>query len=276
MDDIVVRSRYPRHSIPAKRRSRYGKDKSNLPKLIARQVAVCILIFFVVFLVKSINTPFTNFITGQVRYVLEQNLELNNIFRSVDNELNKLRGNAAINKSESTGGTGAAKTTEAPSDYTADGAGQDDAIPESSVLSASTEEGSDLPVNMVTPVKGVLSSGFGERKDPITQLMKMHEGIDIEAANGGDIVAALEGTVIETGSSPTYGKYIKLRHNNDLETVYAHASAISAVQGKKVAQGEVIAKVGNTGVSVGAHLHFEVWRAGKAVNPLEYISVPLP
>ncbi|NJD04430.1 MAG: hypothetical protein FIA99_17975 [Ruminiclostridium sp.] len=272
MDDIMVRSRYPRHSIPAKRRSRYGKEKSGLTGLIARQLAICLLIFFVILLVKSIDTPFTNYITGNVQYVLEQDIELDSIFKNVDNALNKLRnGNSTDNGTDNP-----SDKADSPVDDSSGNLNAGTIKPESSVLSASTGGETDFAGNMTTPVNGVLSSSFGERKDPITKALKMHEGIDIEAANGENIVAALGGTVVDAGSSPTYGNYLRIKHNDGFETVYAHCSAVSVQEGQKVTQGEVVATVGNTGASVGTHLHFEVWKDGKAVNPLEYVSVPLP
>ncbi len=271
MDDIMVRSRYPRHNIPAKRRSRYGKEKSSLPKLMFRQLAVCLLIFFVIFLIKGIDTPFTNYITGKVQYVLQQDIELNSVFKSVDDALGKLRNET----NPDNGSKDPAGKTDI-TDNASDNLSADISKPETSVLSATTEKDHNPAVNMITPVNGVLSSPFGERKDPVTKVVKMHEGVDIEAAKGENILAALSGTVVDAGSSPSYGNYLKIKHENSFETVYAHCSVVSVQQGKKVAQGDVVAKVGNTGASVGTHLHFEVWKDGKAVNPLEYITVPLP
>ena len=271
----MVRSRYPRHSIPARRRSRYGKEKSGLPRLMVRQLAVCLLIFFVILLIKNIDTPFTNYITGKVQYVLEQEIELDSIFKSMDNALGKLKNDSVPDNGEKDQ-TENVNTSELPIDNSSGKLTSDDSMPETSVLSASTEDVTDFIINMTTPVNGVLSSPFGERKDPITKALKIHEGIDVEAVKGENILAALDGTVVDTGSSPSYGKYLRIRHGNGFETVYAHCSAVSVLQGQKIAQGDVVAKVGNTGASVGTHLHFEVWKDGKAVNPLEYITVPLP
>jgi len=271
----MVRSRYPRHSIPARRRSRYGKEKSGLPRLMVRQLAVCLFIFLVIFLVKSIDTPFTNYITGKVKYVLEQEIELDSIFKTVDNALGKLK-NDSVPDNGKKDQTDNVNTSQLPINNSSGKLTKGDSLPETSVLSASTDDLNDYIVNMTTPVNGVLSSPFGERTDPITKALKIHEGIDVEAAKGADILAAMEGTVVDTGSSPSYGKYLRIRHGNGFETVYAHCSVVSVVQGQKIAQGAVIAKVGNTGASVGTHLHFEVWKDGKAVNPLEYVTVPLP
>lgn len=259
MDDVMVRSRYPRHSIPARRRSRYGKDKNKLPALIIKQLAACLILFLVVIAVKNINTSFTNSISEKVSYALKQNFELNSILKTVENAFVSLSNGNLLKK---------VKETE---NNTSDGQS-----PESSVLSASTDEAGDLTANMIAPVKGVLSSPFGERKDPVSGMIKQHEGIDIDSGKVADIAVALDGVVIDTGSSKSYGKYVKIRHDERFETVYAHCSSVNVIQGQRVAQGDIIAKVGNTGASVGTHLHFEIWKDGKPVNPLEYIGVPLP
>lgn len=258
MNDVMVRSRYPRHNIPARRRSRYGKEKSKLPSLLLKQFVACVVLFLVIMLAKSINTNFTNYITEKVKFVLNQNFELNSIFSTIDKSLSKLSDDKITKK-----------------DGSENGDIVDGAKPETSVLSASTDESGDLVSKMIVPVKGVLSSAFGNRKDPVTGLVKKHEGIDIDAGNEDNIAVSLDGVVIDTGSSKTYGRYIRIRHDERFETVYAHCSEILAVEGQRLKQGEIIAKVGNTGASVGAHLHFEVWRDGKAVDPLEFVNMPI-
>jgi Membrane proteins related to metalloendopeptidases len=270
MDDVMVRSRYPRHSIPAKRRSRYGKEKSKLPGLIFKQLVACIILLLVIIMVKNINSSFTNFLSDKVRFVLEQNIDLNSVFKSVDNAVGKLKGDSLIEDNSED-----KDKTENDTNSTGIQAKESDTkIPETSVLSATTENGSNLTAGMVIPVKGVLTSPFGERKDPVTGIVKQHEGIDIDANDGDGISAVLDGTVVDTGNSKTYGKYIKIRHDERFETVYAHCSVVSVVQGQKVVQGDIVGKVGNTGASVGSHLHFEVWKDGKPVNPLDYINIP--
>ena len=129
-------------------------------------------------------------------------------------------------------------------------------------------------VKLLVPVAGFLGSPYGERMHPLEKVMKFHRGIDIEANNGDSIKAALAGEVIESGTEKTFGNYLKLKHSDGLETVYAHCSVLLSKKGQKVKQGEVIARVGSTGAAVGSHLHFEVWKDGKTVDPLAYIKVP--
>ena len=84
----------------------------------------------------------------------------------------------------------------------------------------------------------------------------------------------MPGEVTESGESVSYGNYTRIKHDNGYETLYAHCSEILVKKGQEVMQGSTIAKVGNTGASVGVHLHFELWKNGKPINPLDYMDVP--
>jgi len=123
---------------------------------------------------------------------------------------------------------------------------------------------------MSTPVDGArLSSGFGVRKHPVLGYTKMHKGVDFAAPRGTPIYAAGDGTIEKIGPFSSYGNYMRIRHNGDLKTAYAHmqrfASGLSV--GSRVKQGQVIGYIGTTGRSTGPHLHFEVMERGVQVNP---------
>lgn len=110
----------------------------------------------------------------------------------------------------------------------------------------------------VVPVNGLVTSAFGYRWHPITGQSDFHTGMDIAAAEGTSILAALPGRVSEVGEDEIYGKYIVVQHAQNLRTFYAHCSAIIAQDGVVVRQGERLAKVGETGTATGPHLHFSV------------------
>ena len=101
-----------------------------------------------------------------------------------------------------------------------------------------------------------------------------HGAIDISGGNvhGKPIIASDGGTVVKAEYHSSYGNYVLIDHGNGFKTRYAHCSALNVEEGQKVAQGEYIGKVGNTGYSFGAHLHFEVIKDGKLVNPLDYVQ----
>ncbi len=117
------------------------------------------------------------------------------------------------------------------------------------------------------PVHGRISSRYGYRNHPIYRRRMMHTGLDIAARSGTPIRAALGGRVKFVGWKGGYGRTVILEHPNGYETLYGHCSKITCSNGQTVKRGDQIAKVGTTGVSNGPHVHFEVKKDGKRVNP---------
>jgi murein DD-endopeptidase MepM/ murein hydrolase activator NlpD len=118
---------------------------------------------------------------------------------------------------------------------------------------------------------GKVTSGFGGRNHPLLGFTKMHTGVDWASATGTPIFAAGNGVIEKIGPEGGYGKYIRIRHANGWETAYGHMSAFarSLDVGQKVRQGQVIGYVGSTGLSTGAHLHFEILVNGRFVDPMK-------
>jgi murein DD-endopeptidase MepM/ murein hydrolase activator NlpD len=125
------------------------------------------------------------------------------------------------------------------------------------------------PVNV-----GYNSSSFGWRVDPFTGQIAMHEGLDFMAESGTPIYAAASGIVAQAERTPDYGNIVKVDHGAGLETRYAHTSRMLVRAGDRVKKGQLIAEVGNTGRSTGAHLHFEVRLNGVALDPRKYLQHP--
>jgi len=124
---------------------------------------------------------------------------------------------------------------------------------------------------MKTPINGAkLSSGYGMRKHPILGYNKKHQGVDFAAPKGTPIMAAGTGHIEFVGNNGGAGKYIRIKHMNGYKTAYAHLSKYASGVNKniKVKQGQTIGYVGSTGLSTGAHLHYEVWFNGKRINPM--------
>ncbi len=113
-------------------------------------------------------------------------------------------------------------------------------------------------------------AGFGMRLHPILQIYRMHEGIDFVVPYGSEIYATANGRVKSIRRSSTFGKYIVADHGNGYETLYAHLSEIRVRRGQQLERGDIIGLSGNTGLSSGAHLHYEVHRDKRAVNPVPY------
>ena len=123
----------------------------------------------------------------------------------------------------------------------------------------------------IAPVKGILTSSFGRRSDPITGKPARHWGIDIATAPGSGVIASADGIVVRTGRIGGLGKAVYVSHGYGVTTRYAHLSSIEVTPGQRVERGDVLGLVGATGRATGYHLHYEVRVDGGAVNPLAYI-----
>lgn len=123
----------------------------------------------------------------------------------------------------------------------------------------------------VWPVRGYLSAGFGNRKDPFTGLPDFHPGLDISAPLGTKILAPADGTVIFVGVKGGYGNAVTVDHGRGIVTHYGHMDAFNVRVGQAVRRGSVLGFVGSTGRSTAPHLHYEVWLNGSNQNPLTYI-----
>ncbi len=122
---------------------------------------------------------------------------------------------------------------------------------------------------------GIMRSGFGSRNHPILGSVRMHTGVDWASNMGTPIFASGNGVIEKVGFEGGYGKYIRIRHANGYETAYGHMSAFARGMepGKRVRQGQVIGYVGSTGLSTGAHLHYEIMINGRFVDPMK-IKLP--
>ncbi len=125
----------------------------------------------------------------------------------------------------------------------------------------------DVGGAVVLPVNGQISSSFGERVHPIYGTQGFHSGQDIAAPEGTPIYAAMDGEVIAAGVGEMSGNYVKLAHENGVETLYCHMSARNVEEGVAVRRGDVIGFVGHTGLATGPHLHFEVHIDGVKHDP---------
>ncbi len=123
-------------------------------------------------------------------------------------------------------------------------------------------------------VTQTLTSNYGIRRDPFTDEHRFHDGIDIAAPTGSDVLASADGVIEEVATGKDYGRYVRLRHRDGSHTIYGHLSKQLAEIGQQVRQGQKLGEVGSTGRSTGPHLHFEIERDGHAVNPIASLSLP--
>ena len=118
-----------------------------------------------------------------------------------------------------------------------------------------------------------ITSGYGWREDPVNPVagqMTFHRAVDLAGKMGDPVKAAMKGTVLHVDNNRNLGNFIILKHS-EYQTLYGHLSAVSVKKGEEVSQGQVIGKVGETGYTTGPHLHFEVFRNGNRINPLEVL-----
>ncbi len=125
--------------------------------------------------------------------------------------------------------------------------------------------------SFIKPVNGVITSGYGER-EPTEIISANHAGVDIGANSGTEIIASMAGTVELVSNYGDYGNHIKIT-NGEITTLYAHCSTILVKQGDYISQGQKIALVGSTGKTTGPHLHFEIRRNNKTVDPQKILDL---
>lgn len=195
---------------------------------------------------------------------------------------------------ESDGKAGIGGTESAPDGPPLDGkGGREEAVPlsdlESSLLSLQSDAArqeasfSELMSSLrgrmaqwastpsIWPVHGWFSSGYGKRLSPFTGTIMMHKGIDVAAYSGTPIVAPADGRVEAVDRDSGLGNVVVIDHGYGIKTLYGHLSQTYVHPGMRVKRGEAIAAVGNTGLSTGPHLHYEVHINGQTVDPLRYI-----
>jgi murein DD-endopeptidase MepM/ murein hydrolase activator NlpD len=127
---------------------------------------------------------------------------------------------------------------------------------------------------LMAPVPGRISSRFGMRRHPILGYRRMHAGLDFKARHGTPIVAVTDGRVTGAGRMGGCGNAVRLRHDGGVDTRYCHMSRIAVNRGQSVRRGQVIGYVGSTGLSTGPHLHYEMYRGGRAIDPasVQYVT----
>jgi len=123
----------------------------------------------------------------------------------------------------------------------------------------------------IVPAVGWLASVYGHRNDPFTGEWVMHYGVDISTNVGNPIMATADGIVIKIQTDKYLGKNVTISHGNGFTTVYGHMSNFAVKAGQKVKRRDIIGYIGQTGKAAGPHVHYEVWRDGKRLNPYFYI-----
>jgi len=126
----------------------------------------------------------------------------------------------------------------------------------------------EMRSGLVAPTNGAMTSRYGMRRHPILGYKRMHKGVDFRARTGTPIYAVTDGTVNMAGRNGGHGNYIRINHGGGLQSGYSHLSRFAVSRGQRVKRGQVIGYAGSTGLSTGPHLHYELFRNGRNIDPL--------
>ena len=273
------------------------KRKISLFKKMFMQLAICSVIYIIFYLIKNTNYIFSDDVINKTKEILSYDINFGNIQKQVTeffdqnkdkfaflNIIDNNENNDVSNETTNTINNGINENNVTNSVGGMGGATDNEVIEEGKTEDKKEEQKNDekknedkksqyeLDVEYIKqnykfkkPVTGTVTSRYGER-EATNIISANHQGIDIGSNMGTPIYAAMEGTVKVSSEEGEYGKHIDIT-NGDVLTRYAHCSKLLVKEGEKVKQGEKIAEVGSTGNSTGPHLHFEIRRDNRAINP---------
>lgn len=268
-----------------------SKEKNyGLFKKMILQIAICLLIYFIFYLIQNSNYVFSEDVINKAKEILSYDIDIQGMCGQIldgfndwskglipssleENLTNTVEENNAENIIEENAMGGAELENVVMENITT----------EETVAEVTSEEQIEEIVqtddeyiksnfSFIKPVEGIVSSEFGVREVNNPIVSKNHAGIDIAANTGTVIRAAMEGTVTISSTIGEYGYHIKIT-NQDVSTLYAHCSKLYVNVGDYVAQGQEIAEVGSTGNSTGPHLHFEIMRGTTYINPRNILEL---
>lgn len=254
------------------------KDPSLTYRLV-KQIVICLIIYGIFYVVSNREYFWSDDFKMKVQSVAEQNETLNKIYNNYVTYLSKYfpQLKQEEQKKEENQNTDENIVTESSIKENENiGGAEENVVIEQSETQKSQEEidveNIKKNVNFILPIEGRISSTFGWRNPTTASVPKYHTGLDIAANTGTVIKSATNGTVIMASSEGDYGKHYKIQIN-DIILVYAHCSKLYLKEGDTVTQGQEIAEVGSTGNSTGPHLHFEIRKEERLVDPQLILNI---
>lgn len=243
------------------------------------QIAICLLIYFIFYLVQNSNYIFSQEVLNKTKEILSYDIDLPVMYQQTMNFFEQQMQGIVPQEQEDSNTmnneVNEIQTNEAEENAIG-GAELKNVVMEDTLAASMDEEKETIPqtddeyiksnFSFIKPISGVVSSEFGQRDVDNPIVSKNHTGIDLAADVGTVIYAAMEGTVTISSTVGEYGHHIKIE-NQDVGTLYAHCSKLYVNQGDIVKQGQEIGEVGTTGKSTGPHLHFEIMRGNTYTNP---------
>lgn len=252
------------------------KDYKLFKKIIL-QIAICLVIYFIFYLIKNSNYIFSENFLNKTKEVLSYDINLQSQYEYVMNliknkndiPINEIQTMQEENQTEEENQNVVTIQEQEPQTQIDTLSVTEQSLPEEcSSLSQPQTDAEDIKqkYSLIKPLTGTITSRFGLRNPTTETVPKYHTGIDIAANTGTVFVAAMEGRVILVSSQGDYGNHIKIQ-KDDVITLYAHCDKIYVTEGQEIVQGQELGEVGATGNVTGAHLHFEVRKNENLVNP---------
>ena len=275
--------------VPTSQVNAGNKVQYGMLKKVILQVLICMLIYFIFYLIKNSNYIFSEEVVNKTREFLSYDINFQGIYTQTEKYYNEVIKPIINNQSDSKeeqnvneqvneeGGIGGGEEgvellNNEIQQTSADEIKEEDKKEDENQkpLSQMEIDANDIKANynLILPLKGTVTSKFGSRT-PTDIVSANHAGIDIGVNEGTVFTASMEGTVTSVSSEGSYGNHIYIQ-KNDVTTLYAHCKTIYLKQGDTVVQGQKIGEVGSTGKATGPHLHFEIRKANRVINP-EYI-----
>ena len=267
-----------------------NKDFGLLKKMFL-QIAICILIYSIFYMIQNTNYIFSEDVINKTKEILSYDINVQNLYNKSKEYINSfISSNININlndKNENIDGenTNAENGTEeqnnqenindesssvnnAQENENIGGENVEISAEQTQNLSQMEQDAKAITdvVSLVHPLKGTITSRYGPRNPTTETVPKYHTGIDIAANEGTVFIASMSGKVESVSSIGDYGNHVKIM-NGDVMTLYAHCKTIYVKQGDEITQGQQIGEVGSTGNVTGPHLHFEIRKENRYVNP---------
>lgn len=295
MEDTIRKTMPRRSAVSQRKRNKPVYNYKIIRKVLVQLIASGIILIFILG-IKNINISATKQINTSINSLINSSLDFNNMYKNISafatNAYNQGKdlfqkqlksqpvpekssvqeGETRLPQVKSTNSTTIEKKTSTSSAIHVSELKQ--AAPILSSINSSDIDIKSIKSQYVfaNPLKGSISSPFGLRIHPITKKGAFHPGLDIGASKGTAIYASLGGTVIEARRGETFGNFVKIQSGKDILTIYAHCNKLLVKKGQRINRGQKIAEVGDTGLALGAHLHFEIWKAGRPVDPACIVS----
>lgn len=242
-----------------------GKDFKLFKKMLL-QIAICVVIYFIFYLIQNSNYLFSEAVLQNTKKILEYDVNLQQWYSVTMDYINQIRNPEKQQEQNPVTEENIGGAVEEPAEQTEE-------VKEEPVKDQAQIDVEDIKnsYSIIKPLEGKITSRFGIRNPTTPTVPKNHTGIDIAANTGTKFIAAGDGTVSLVSSQGDYGNHIKIMQG-DIMTLYAHCSKIYVKEGDIIKQGQELGEVGATGNVTGPHLHFEIRKSDRYVNPDEILS----